>query len=150
LPGETGHLQKKAGKKVRMEREKMIEKLKNIKDPIERDRTIWALSGYENDVIGKTPLSAEPFKTLQSGPPEHTQNLPEVPPGVRHLFSYLVPGLILLFGLINILQALMHILPSGNVQEAIPQLIMGGIFVLFGISGIIKARKQVTKAEGHS
>jgi hypothetical protein len=138
------------------DKNKLIEKLKVIKDPIERNRIIWAIAGLEKDVADERPKPAGPRKTVLSPPPDQKQNLPALPAGVRKWFAYFVPGLFVFFGLMNLLQALMHILPSGKVEAAVPQLIMGAIFLMFGIASFIKARKkaagsdQDTNAEGHS
>lgn len=127
-----------------MDKKKLMEKLKVVKDPMERDRISWALSGLEKDATGDKQAPVEPRKPDLSPTSEQKQNLPKLPTGVRQLFSYVVPALFLFFGLMNLLQALMHILPSGKVEAAIPQLITGAIFFLFGIAGFIKARKQAT------
>ena len=138
------------------DKKKLMEKLKVVKDSGERDRIIWALSGLEKDATDDKPAPVEQRKTDLRPPSDQKQNLPKLPAGIRQLFSYIAPALFLFFGLMNLLQALMHILPSGKVEAAIPQLIIGAIFFLFGIAGFIKARKQATveepetKADEHS
>ncbi|MCX5853788.1 MAG: hypothetical protein NTZ24_04240 [Deltaproteobacteria bacterium] len=127
-----------------MYKKKLMEKLKVVKDSRERDRIIWALSGLDKDATGEKPAPVEQRNTVSSPTPDQKQNLPKLPAGIRKLFSYVVPAFFLFFGLMNLLQALMHILPSGKVEAAIPQLIMGAIFFLFGIAGFIKARKQAS------
>jgi len=129
------------------DKKKLLEKLRVVKDSRERDRIIWALSGLEKDATGDKPAPLEPRKTVSSSTPEQNQNLPKLPAGIRQLFSFIVPAFFMFFGLMNLLRALMHILPTGKVEAAIPQLIMGAIFFLFGISGFIKARKQATRKD---
>jgi hypothetical protein len=127
-----------------IDRKKLIEKLKVIRDPQERDRIVWLLAGHEKDATGDTGKPVASQKNDPRPPSEQKQNLPSMPAGVRQIFAYLVPGFFLFFGILNLLQALMQILPSGKVEEAIPQLIMGGILLLFGITSLIKVRKKST------
>jgi hypothetical protein len=127
-----------------IDKKKLTDKLKVVKDSRERDRIIWALSGLEKDATGDKQTPVEPQKTILSPTPEQKQNLPKLPTGIRQLVTYVVPALFMFFGLMNLLQALMQILPSGKFETAIPQLITGTIFFMFGIAGFIKARKQAT------
>ncbi len=129
------------------DRKKLIEKLRTIKDPRERDRIMWALAGLDKDSAVDTPMVEDSGKTVTSPPPEQKQNLPAIPTGLRQLFAYFIPGLFLLFGIKNLMEALVHILPSGKIETAIPQLIIGSLFILVGITGIIKARKKVSGKE---
>jgi hypothetical protein len=129
------------------DRKKLIEKLKTVKDPRERDRLMWALAGFEKDHKEDMPIVEVPGKTASSPPQETKPELPKLPAGLRQLFAYFVPGLFLLFGITNLLEALVHILPSGKIENAIPQLIIGSIFMLVGIAGIIKARKKSSGKE---
>ena len=129
---------------MEIDKKKLIEKLKVIKDPRERDRIVWILAGHEKDATGDTGRPMESQKTAPGPSSEQKQNLPALPAGVRQIFAYLVPGFFLFFGMMNLLQALMQILPSGKVEVAIPQLIMGVILLLFGIASLIKVRKKST------
>jgi hypothetical protein len=124
-----------------MERDKLIEKLKTVKDPRERDRIIWALSGQEKGTSDKVPVT--PMKKPSATAPgaEREEKLPQLPSGIRSIFAYVVPGFFIFFGLVNIIQAVMHFL-AGEGEAAVPQLIMGGMFVLFGIISFVKAKKQ--------
>lgn len=127
-----------------IDRKKLIEKLKSVKNPQERDRIIWLLAGHEKDATGDMEKPVESQRTAPGPPLEQKQNLPELPAGARKIFAYLVPGFFLFFGIMNLLQALMQILPSGKVEAAMPQLIMGVILLLFGITTLIKVRKKST------
>jgi hypothetical protein len=129
------------------DRKKLIEKLRTVKDPRERDRIMWALAGLEKDDKGDIPSAEDSGKTVTSPPPERKQNLPAIPTGFRQLLAYFVPGLFLFFGIVNLLEALMHVLPSGKIEPVIPQLIIGSLFILVGITGIIKARKKPSGTE---
>ena len=150
---------------MNIDRKKLIDKLKSVKDPKQRDKIIWALSGLEKDIppndadwnrpprtiVSKptrkertAPMPAQEQKTISKPPSEQKQEFPGLPAGVsaRQLFSYVVPGIFLFMGLVQIMQALADILPTGRVEAGSPKLIMGGMFVVFGIISIIKANKK--------
>ncbi|MBM4270808.1 MAG: hypothetical protein FJ139_01415 [Deltaproteobacteria bacterium] len=124
-----------------MERDKLIEKLKTVKDPRERDRIIWALSGQEKSASDEVPAPSTARPSAPSPETEKGEKLPQLPSGIRRIFAYVVPIFFIFFGLINIIQAAMHFL-AGEPEAAVPQLIMGGMFLLFGIISFVKAKKQ--------
>ncbi len=126
-----------------MDRDKVIKKLKGIKDPAERDRIMWALAGKEKGILREKPASIEPQRTAPAPGPKQAQTIPKFPADVRKIFNYVVPGFFLLFGFINLIQAFMNFRFTGRADTAFPHLIMGIIFCVFGILGIIKARKRV-------
>jgi hypothetical protein len=126
-----------------MDRDKIIKKLKDIKDPAQRDRIIWALAGKEKEVMGEKPTPVAPQKGASTPAPERSPKHPQLPVSARKMINYIFPGLFIIFGLMNIVQALMHFHITGQIEDVIPKLVMGGIFILFGIFGIVKAKKQV-------
>lgn len=126
-----------------MDRDKIIKKLKDIKDPAQRDRIIWALAGKEKEVMSEKPAPVAPQKGASTPAPEPAQKLPQLPVNARKILNYIIPGLFIFFGLMNIVQALTHFHITGQIEDVIPKLIIGGIFILFGIFGIVKAKKQV-------
>ena len=130
-----------------MERDRIISKLKDIKDPRERDRLIWALAGKEKEELGGRPAAMKPKVTAPAPSPEQTKMLPQVPLNARKLLNYVVPGFFLFFGLVNLVQAIMQYRFTGQLDAAIPQLIMGTIFLLFGIIGVFKAMKRVQSSD---
>ncbi len=127
----------------KMDRDKVIKKLKDIKDPVQRDRIIWALAGKEKDDLSEKPAPMKPKSSSTVSAPRQEQKLPQLPANARKMFNYVVPVLFFFFGIVNLIQALMHFKIRGQLEDAIPKLIMGLIFFVFGIFGIIKARKQV-------
>ena len=131
----------------KMDRHRIIKKLKDIKDPAERDRIIWALAGKEKEVMGEKPAPLAPQKAVSSSVRRQEQKLPQLPVNARKIFNYIVPGIFIFFGLMNIVQALMHYSITGQLEDAIPKIILGGIFILFGIFGIMKARKQILSTD---
>ncbi len=130
-----------------MERDRIIKKLKDIKDPKERDRIIWALAGKEKEEVSGRPAAVKPKMATPAPPPEQMKRLPQVPVNARKLLNYVVPGFFLFFGLVNLIQAIMQYHLTGQLDAAIPQLIMGTIFLLFGIIGIFKAKKRVQSSD---
>ncbi|MEN6319179.1 MAG: hypothetical protein ABFD82_10550 [Syntrophaceae bacterium] len=130
-----------------MERDRILKKLKDIKDPRERDRIIWALAGREKEEMGEKPPAVKPTKIAQDSTPRPAQRLPGSPTDIRKLVSYFFPGIFIFFGLVNIVQAAMHYNLTGQIEDIIPRLIMGGAFILIGIFGIAKAKKQVQSGD---
>lgn len=131
----------------KMDRDKIIKKLKDIKDPAQRDRIIWALAGKEKEAMGEKPTPVTPRKAAPPPVRKQEQKLPQLPVNARKIFNYIVPGIFIFFGLVNIVQALMHYSITGQIEDAIPKLILGGIFILFGIFGIMKAKKQIQSTD---
>jgi hypothetical protein len=130
-----------------MDRDKIIKKLKDIKDPRERDRIIWALSGKEKEELIEKPPAVKPTKVEQyptSGP---AQKLPSSPADIRKLVSFVFPGIFIFFGLVNLVQAAMQYQLTGQIEDIIPKLITGGAFIIIGIFGIVKAKKQVQSGD---
>ena len=130
-----------------MEKDRIIKKLKDIKDPKERDRIIWALAGKEKRELSGRPAAVKPKITVPAPPSEQTKNFPLAPLNARKLLNYVVPGFFLFFGLVNLIQAIMQYHITGQLNAAVPQLIMGTIFLAFGIIGIIKAKKRVQSSD---
>ena len=126
-----------------MERDKLIRRLKTVKNPKERDRIIWALAGKEKGAPEERPTP------VQSGKPDSTPvqgqmpGLPKLPVDARKLVNYLAPAIFLFFGIVNLVQAAVHFINTGQIEAAFPQLIMGIIFLLFGFFSIAKAKKRI-------
>lgn len=130
-----------------MDRNKIIKKLKDIKDPRERDKIIWALSGKEKEVMSEKPSAVQPTKVAQGPTPGSAQKLPGSPADIRKLVSFVFPGIFIFFGLVNLVQAAMQYQLTGQIEDIIPRLIMGGAFLLIGFLGIMKAKKQVQRGD---
>ena len=126
-----------------MERDKLIRKLKTVKNPRERDKIIWALAGKEKDAFEEKPAPAQPGKVNQAPVGGQVQGLPKLPVDARKLVNYIAPALFLFFGLINLVQAVGHFIETGRIEAALPQLIMGVMFLVFGLFSIAKAKKRV-------
>jgi hypothetical protein len=131
------------------ERQILINRLKTVRDPRERDQIIRLLTRMEKYGLGKIEESAEEKRSVPAqakgpteakGPAEAKEQ--KVPKGVSFMLGYAVPGFFVIFGLIYIANALTHLISDEGDQAAIPQLIMGALFLLFGIMGFLKIRKM--------
>ena len=141
------------------EKKKLTDRLKTTKDPGERDRIMWALSGLEKGATqGATrqkPVSMAPTgKTDEGAPPAQKENPPAMPTGVRKFISFVAPGICLIIGIAKMLEALTRMIEGAPESAYVPPFVMGAIFFMFGISIFIKARKKIagtepeTKADG--
>ena len=125
-----------------MDRDKLIRKLKTVKNPRERDRIIWALAGKEKDAMEEKPAQAQPGKTDSAPVRAQVPGLPKLPVDARKLVNYIAPMIFLVFGLINMVQAVMTFIREGRIDAAFPHLIMGVMFLIFGFFSISKAKKR--------
>jgi len=126
-----------------MERDKLIRRLKTVKDPKERDKIIWALAGKEKDTLEETPTPVRSGKTDTTPVRGQAQGLPRLPIDTRKLINYLAPAILLFFGIVNLVQATLYFIQTGRIEAAFPQLIMGIMFLVFGFFSIAKAKKRV-------
>jgi hypothetical protein len=126
-----------------MERDKLIRRLKTVKDPKERDKIIWALAGKEKDTLEETPTPVQSGKTKTTPVRGQVPGLPKLPIDTRKLINYLAPAILLFFGIVNLVQAILYFIQTGRIEAAFPQLIMGIMFLVFGFFSIAKAKKRV-------
>lgn len=133
------------------ERRALIDKLKNIRDPRERDRIIWALAGQERAShrdIASTAVQPRPangrslLKKPPSDKPPEPQTIPQMAADIKKLVGFLVPGFLFIIGCANLLQALLRFVASGKIEPEIPHLITGGIFLIVGMLGILKTMQS--------
>jgi hypothetical protein len=124
------------------ERKKLIKKLKTVKDARERDRIIWALAGHEQksfDDTNTTP-TAQPGK-MTPGKPMDLRNFPKITIDPKRMLGFVVPGFFMIFGIAYIAQSIMNYLATRRIDQEIPRLITGGIFVIIGLTSFLKATK---------
>jgi hypothetical protein len=126
-----------------MERDKLIRRLKTVKDPKERDKIIWALAGKEKDTLEETPTPVKSGKTDTTPVRGQAPGLPKLPIDKRKLINFLAPAILLFFGIVNLVQAILYFIQTGRIEAAFPQLIMGIMFLVFGFFSIAKAKKRV-------
>jgi hypothetical protein len=130
------------------DRQELINKLKKVRDPRERDRIIWALAGQEEAVLRSANPDVPPSR-LVSGPsapkrPAHekTRDLPNIPPiniDAKRLLGFVVPAFFLIFGLVRIGKAVLNYIASQDIETEMTGLITGGIFLIIGLAGILRA-----------
>ena len=89
----------------------------------------------------------QPGKTDSTPSAEQVQGLPKLPIDARKLVNYIAPAILLFFGLVNLVQAIVHFIQTGRIEAAFPQLIMGIMFFVFGFFSISKAKKRVQGAD---
>ena len=76
-----------------MERDKLIRKLKTVKNPRERDKIMWALAGKEKDAFEEKPAQAQPGKVNPTPFRGQVPGLPKLPVDARKLVDYLAPAI---------------------------------------------------------
>ncbi len=128
------------------ERQKLIEKLKTAKKSEERDQILWYLAGQDKTSRGK-PQKPEPI-TAGSPTPSKTQEKMQIrlPIGKLGGVGSITALLFLFYGMVAIVSAVMKIFQGQTDGDEIRQLIVGGIFVFFGIVIFIKAKRAQRKA----
>jgi len=136
-------------KQEEKERQILINRLKKVRDPRERDHIIRLLARMEQYGPGKMEESAEDKWSIPAqakgpvearGPAEAKEQ--KVPKGTGFMLGYAVPGIFVIFGLFYIVNALARLLSDEGGQADIPQIIMGVLFLFFGIISFLKARKM--------
>ena len=126
------------------DRRELIQKLKRIKDPRERDRILWVLSGQEEAFFHSAPpprpapRRPEPERPALSKAPG-LRNMPQININAKRMLGFVVPAFFAIFGLVRIGQALLNYIASQNIDAEITGLITGGIFLIIGLAGIFRA-----------
>ena len=130
------------------DRQELINKLKKVRDPRERDRIIWALAGQEEAVFRSAKPDVPPPRSAPGRPkPERPapgkapdlRNMPQVNVDAKRLLGFVVPAFFLIFGLVRIGKAVLNYIASQNIETEITGLITGGIFLIIGLAGIFRA-----------
>lgn len=129
------------------ERRDMIRRLKRVRDPLERDRIIWALDGQEKGAVGYRPYSdekrARPLgrQAEEASPPPAQTPSPSTPFKLGNLLNYAIPVIFIFFGISNIGKALDSWAKGGQQEEVLMQLLIGGMFIVFAIIGLFSKKK---------
>ena len=131
------------------DRRKLIEKLKTSKKADERDQILWYLAGQEKTTRGKPP-KPEPVNAGAPAPSKTQERMQiRLPAGKLGGVGSITAVLFLLYGMVAIVGGIMKILQGQTDGDEIRQLIVGGIFVFFGVVIFIKAKRaQQKSAEG--
>jgi hypothetical protein len=133
------------------ERLKLIQRLKTVKTSGERDEILWYLAGQDKTARGK-PQRAEATGPAHPPAPEKPEGRMQVKLPVGKLGGVgSIPALLFVFyGLAAIIPAVMKILQDQMDGDEIRQLIVGGVFVFFGIVIFIKAKRAQRKTSSES
>ncbi|MBP9020436.1 MAG: hypothetical protein KBG01_02780 [Syntrophobacterales bacterium] len=135
-----------AGGGVEEEKRALIERLKTVKDPFERERILWTLEGMKKSVP-KTRSSREAGKEPPAA--EEKVRLPvKLPKGFGSLTQYAAPVVFIFFGLAFILQAVLRGLQKKDFASETGQFVGGAIFLLAGFASLQKAKKTGRVAGG--
>ncbi len=131
------------------ERADMIRRLKYVKDPVERDRIIWALEGRKKDEHAEFSPAKEEEKPLAID----TQPAKRAPgtqvslqTKIGELMGYLIPAFFVFFGLTRIIQAIGRMSEKGAERNQIfMELFVGALFIVFAISALFanKLKKKM-------
>jgi hypothetical protein len=127
------------------ERLKLIQRLKTVKTSGERDEILWYLAGQDKSVRGR-PQRAEATGPAYPAPakPEGRMQV-KLPVGKLGGFGSITALLFVLYGLAAIIPAVMKILQDQMDGDELRQLIVGVVFVFFGIVIFIKAKRAQRK-----
>jgi hypothetical protein len=130
------------------DRQELINKLKKVRDPRERDRIIWALAGQEEAVFRSANPDVTPPRSAPGRPgPERPgpgkapdlRNMPQINVDAKRLLGFVIPAFFLIFGLVRIGKAVLNYIASQDIETEITGLITGGIFLIIGLAGIFRA-----------
>jgi len=136
------------------DRRELIQKLKKIKDPRERDKILWVLAGQEEAIFHNAPSPAPPRKTEflhkpaprrpapERPAPEKTpdlRNMPQISIDAKRMLGFAVPVFFVIFGLVRLGQAALNYFASQDIDAEIQGLITGGIFLIIGLAGVFRA-----------
>ena len=127
------------------ERLKLIQRLKTVRTSEERDQILWYLAGQDKTARGKPQ---RPEATGSGKPdPAKTESKTQIrlPLGKLGGFGSITALLFLFYGMVAIVSAVMKIIQGQTDGEEIRQLIMGGIFVFFGLVIFIRSKRAQRK-----
>lgn len=141
------------------DRQELINKLKKVRDPRERDRIIWALAGQEEAVFRSAnpdvplpwpvPGRPEPERPAPGKAPD-LRNMPQINIDAKRLLGFVVPAFFLIFGLVRIGKAVLNYIASQDIETEMTGLITGGIFLIIGLAGIFRAMQPPRIKQGEA
>lgn len=124
------------------ERQRLIDRLKTIKDPRERERVLWALEGLMKDSYGATRPSPGLTQEPPAEPPAKMRLPLQIPKQLGLMTRLVVPIFFILFGLAFLIQAVLRGVETKDFASEAGQFITGGVFLLFGFSALQRVRKM--------
>jgi hypothetical protein len=130
------------------ERQQLINRLKTTKNPVEREKILWALEGMRKETFRTAQPPGSPEK-VSSPPPAEKIKIPlQMPKGLNQLMRLGMPFLFILFGFAFILQGVMRGIERNDFASESGQFITGIIFIFFGVSAFQRARKMAKIPQG--
>lgn len=130
------------------ERQQLIDRLKTTKNPVEREKILWALEGMRKDSQSPAQPAIGPKKASPAPQAEKIKIPIEMPKGLGQLMRYALPFFFIVFGFAFILQGVVRGIEQNDFASESGQFIMGIIFIFFGISAFQKAKKMVKMSQG--
>jgi hypothetical protein len=136
------------------ERQILINRLKTVRDPRERDQIIRLLARMEQYGPGKTQESAEDKRSVPAqvkGPveargPAETKAV-KVSTGVGSMLGYTVPVIFMIFGLFYIVESLKDLMTGSGVDSI--RIILGAGFFVMGLLSFLKERRKRSQAASY-
>lgn len=131
----------------------MIRKLKDVRDPLERDRIIWSLAGQSKPDVGYRPAAGSvPSRERSTVKPSPQPSRAPSPPQqlrVGKLGNFIVPIIFILFGISNIGKALDNWARGADKEEVFMQFLIGAMFIVFALLGLFskKLKEAMEKAK---
>lgn len=127
------------------DRRKLIAKLKSARTSEERDQILWYLAGQDKKARGK-PQRPEPIDSGAAPPSKMEEKMQiRLPTGKLGGVGSITALLFLFYGMVAIVGAVAKILQGDTNGDEIRQLIVGGVFVFFGIVIFFKAKRAQSK-----
>jgi len=124
------------------ERQQLIDRLKTTKNPTEREKILWALEGMRKEAYKTASPPVEQARG-PSVPPEEKMKLPlQMPKGLGQLMRYGVPFFFIIFGFSFILQGVVRGIERNDLASEAGQFITGILFIAFGASAFLRAKKM--------
>jgi hypothetical protein len=124
------------------ERQQLIDRLKTTRNPVEREKILWALEGMRKDTYSTARPATGPEKMSPAPPAEKIKIPIQMPKGLNQLMRYGVPFFFVIFGLVFILQGVMRGIERNDFASESGQFITGTIFIFFGVSAFQRAKKM--------
>lgn len=130
------------------ERQQLIDRLKTITNPVEREKILWALEGMRKESYQPEPSAKGPEKASPVPPAEKMKIPLEMPKGLSQLTRYALPFFFIVFGFAFILQGVVKGIEQNDFASESGQFITGIVFIFFGVSAFQRARKIARMPKG--
>ncbi len=130
------------------ERQQLIDRLKTTKNPVEREKILWALEGMRKDTFRTAQPPGGPGKEPSAAPAEKIKIPIQMPKGLSQMMRFGAPFFFIVFGFAFIFQGVMRGIERNDFASESGQFITGIIFIFFGVSAFQRARKMAKTPQG--